>query len=86
VSLEEIVRRTAAVPESKVFRNAAQAWNHEFYWRSLSPDGGRPRGELAARIDADFGGYERLAEALAAGVGGIGSGGSGLSPTLYSTF
>jgi Fe-Mn family superoxide dismutase len=75
VPLEEIVRRTATVPESKVFRNAAQAWNHEFYWRSLSPEGGRPQGELAARIDVDFGGYERLAEALAAaGRGHFGSG------------
>lgn len=75
VPLEEVVRRTAAVPESSVFRNAAQAWNHEFFWRSLAPGGGRPRGELADRIDADFGGYERFAKAFAAaGKGHFGSG------------
>ena len=36
LSLEELVRRASAVPESSVFRSAAQAWNHEFYWRSLA--------------------------------------------------
>jgi Fe-Mn family superoxide dismutase len=64
--LEEVVRRTAAVPEASVFRNAAQAWNHAFYWRSLAPHGGRPGGELADRIDADFGGYARFVAAFAA--------------------
>ena len=64
--LAEIVRRTAAVPESSVFRNAAQAWNHAFYWRSLAPHGGRPGGDLAERIDADFGGYPRFAETFTA--------------------
>jgi Fe-Mn family superoxide dismutase len=64
LTLEEIVRRTATVPESSVFRNAAQAWNHAFYWRSLAPDGGRPRGALGDRIDADFGGYDRFVDAF----------------------
>jgi len=67
--LEEIVRRTATVPESSVFRNAAQAWNHAFYWRSLAPQGGRPGGELGDRLDADFGGYDRFVKAFAASVG-----------------
>jgi Fe-Mn family superoxide dismutase len=66
LSLEELVRRTGAIPESSVFRNAAQAWNHEFHWRSLAPEGGRPRGELKDRIDADFGRYAGFAEAFAA--------------------
>jgi Fe-Mn family superoxide dismutase len=64
LTLEEIVRRTATVPESSVFRNAAQAWNHAFYWRSLAAHGGRPRGELGDRIDADFGGYDRFVKAF----------------------
>jgi len=34
-----------------LFNNAAQSWNHAFYWHSLSPDGGAPSGELAAKID-----------------------------------
>lgn len=67
--LETIVRRSAwsaAVdPESRlIFNNAAQAWNHAFYWRSLRPKlpGGGPKGALAARLDADFGGPQRFNE------------------------
>ena len=48
----------------KLFNNAAQAWNHDFYWRSLSPKRGRPSGALLHRIEKDFGSYERFAEAL----------------------
>ena len=42
-----------------VFNNAAQAWNHAFFWRCMSPSGGgQPTGDLAAAIDRDFGGYD----------------------------
>jgi Fe-Mn family superoxide dismutase len=48
-----------------VFNNAAQAWNHSFYWDCLSPDGGgEPRGDLAAAIARDFGGLPELQKAL----------------------
>jgi superoxide dismutase, Fe-Mn family len=72
-SLESIVRRSTGA----IFNNAAQAWNHAFYWRSLRPKvpHGAPQGELAARLDADFGGPQRFAEqfkAAAAGVFGSG--------------
>jgi Fe-Mn family superoxide dismutase len=72
-SLESIVRRSAGA----IFNNAAQAWNHAFYWRSLRPKvpHGAPQGALAARLDADFGGLQRFAEqfkAAAAGVFGSG--------------
>lgn len=41
------------------FNNAAQVWNHTFFWNGLTPGGGGPpRGPVAQRIDADFGGYE----------------------------
>jgi Fe-Mn family superoxide dismutase len=80
--LETIVKRSAVTagsdPKSTaIFNNAAQAWNHAFYWRSLKPKGagGRPMGALAARIDADLGGHERFSElfkAAAAGVFGSG--------------
>lgn len=64
-SLEELVR----VAKGKLFNNAAQAWNHEFYWHSLSPKKTRPSGALLSRIDKDFGSYERLADQLAQAAG-----------------
>jgi Fe-Mn family superoxide dismutase len=64
-SLEDLVPRAAA-PESRVNRNAAQAWNYGFYRRSFAPGCGRPRGELEDRIDACFGRHEGSAQAFAA--------------------
>lgn len=66
--LEAVITSVADDPEqSGLFNNAAQAWNHTFYWQSMKPDGGgKPAGELAKKIDADFGGYEQFAEAFAA--------------------
>jgi superoxide dismutase, Fe-Mn family len=72
-SLESIVKRSSGA----VFNNAAQAWNHAFYWRSLRPKvpHGAPQGALAARIDADFGGQARFRELFkAAAMGVFGSG------------
>ena len=70
-SLEEVVRAS----RGKLFHNAAQAWNHEFYWQSLSPKRQRPSGALLARLEKDFGNYDRFAEAFAAAaVGQFGSG------------
>jgi superoxide dismutase, Fe-Mn family len=64
-ALERIVTATAGKPEHrKLFNNAAQAWNHAFYWRSLKPRGGAPSGALAEKIDA-FGGLEMLKKKLA---------------------
>ena len=76
-SLEEIIRATAG-DQTKVgfFNNAAQVWNHTFFWNCMQPrGGGRPTGALAERIDASFGGYEKFAEQFkAAAVGRFGSG------------
>lgn len=53
-TLEEIVKTS----EGGVFNNAAQIWNHTFYWHCLAPNaGGQPTGELAAAIDAKFGSF-----------------------------
>lgn len=53
-SLEEIIRTS----EGGVFNNAAQIWNHTFYWNCLAPNaGGEPTGELAAAINAKFGSF-----------------------------
>jgi Fe-Mn family superoxide dismutase len=60
-TLEDVVRAS----KGKLFNNAAQAWNHAFYWNSLSPKQLRPSAALARRIDSDFGGHERLTDQLA---------------------
>src|SRR5260221_12635109 len=60
-SLEELVRKASG----KIFNNAAQAWNHDFYWHSLSPKGGEPKGPLMQAIEKKFGGYERFCKTLA---------------------
>ena len=53
-TLEEIVRSS----DGGVFNNAAQVWNHTFYWHCLAPNaGGEPTGELAAAINAAFGSF-----------------------------
>lgn len=57
-SLEEIVRSAPAGP---IFNNAAQVWNHDFYWDCLSPQGGgEPEGLLKAWIERDFESVERF--------------------------
>jgi Fe-Mn family superoxide dismutase len=76
-SLVEIVKHAAAggSESAGLFNNAAQAWNHDFYWRSMRPGGGTPRGAIAARIDADLGGGEAFAKQFAAAaMGQFGSG------------
>jgi Fe-Mn family superoxide dismutase len=76
-TLEEIIRQTAG-DQSKAgfFNNAAQVWNHTFFWNCMKPSGGgRPTGLLGERIDQSFGGYEKFAEQFkAAAVGRFGSG------------
>lgn len=65
--LETIVAKTAGNAEQvAIFNNAAQVWNHDFYWRSLKPGGGgKPSGGLARAIDATFGGHDELKKQLA---------------------
>lgn len=70
-SLEDVVRAS----QGKLFNNAAQAWNHEFYWRSLSPKPAQPSAAMLRRIEKDFGAYERFIETFrAAAIGQFGSG------------
>jgi superoxide dismutase, Fe-Mn family len=65
--LEQVIRESAGKPESqKVFNNAAQTWNHTFFWNCLRPNGGgKPAGDIATRIDADLGGYDKFRERFA---------------------
>jgi Fe-Mn family superoxide dismutase len=66
LDLENLMMEATRDPSLKtLLNNAAQAWNHAFFWRSLRPPGGRkPSGVLADRIRVDFGSYERLVERL----------------------
>ena len=63
-SLEDVIKESAKDPaKSGIFNNAAQVWNHTFYWNSMKPNGGgKPTGEIAKRIDKDFGGYDKFVE------------------------
>ncbi|MFK8040201.1 MAG: superoxide dismutase [Rickettsiaceae bacterium] len=46
----------------KIFNNAAQVWNHTFFWHSISPSGGnKPFGNIAQKIDQDFGSFDNFA-------------------------
>lgn len=65
-SLEEIVKSSAKEPaDAAVFNNAAQTWNHTFYWNSLKPGAGAPAGKLLTRIQADFGNLDECKKQLA---------------------
>jgi Fe-Mn family superoxide dismutase len=66
MSIEAVIKATANDPsKTPVFNNAAQAWNHTFFWHSLKGNGGGlPSGALAKKIDADFGSFDKFAEAF----------------------
>jgi Fe-Mn family superoxide dismutase len=78
LKLEEIVQKTQAASEAKdrqIFNNAAQVWNHDFYWRSLSASKTEPDGKLDSAIAAAFGSKQELIAQLAeAGKTQFGSG------------
>jgi len=61
-SLEEIIRATATDPsKTGVFNNAAQTWNHTFFWNSMRPNGGgEPEGALKNKIVESFGSFEKF--------------------------
>jgi superoxide dismutase, Fe-Mn family len=75
-SLEEIIVHASGDKAlAGMFNNAAQAWNHNFYWASLSDKPQAPSGALAAAINRDFGSLDNLNKQLiAASVGQFGSG------------
>jgi len=72
LSLEEIVKKSSG----GVFNNAAQVWNHTFYWNCMAPNaGGAPTGALADAINAKFGSFDNFkAEFTKSCVGNFGSG------------
>jgi Fe-Mn family superoxide dismutase len=61
-SLEDVIRGS----EGGVFNNAAQIWNHTFYWNSMKPGGGgEPTGELKSALDGAFGSFDNFKKAFA---------------------
>ncbi len=71
-SLEEIIKTSSG----GIFNNAAQVWNHTFYWNCLAPNGGgEPTGELAEAINQSFGSFEKFKEEFTKNaIGTFGSG------------
>jgi Fe-Mn family superoxide dismutase len=74
--LDDVVKATFGdASKTKIFNNAAQAWNHTFFWACLSPRGTEPAGQLAAALERDFGSYTKFKEAFVkAGAEHFGSG------------
>lgn len=67
-TLEEVVIASAGdATKAGIFNNAAQVWNHTFYWHSMKPNGGgAPTGAIAAKINEDFGSYDKFREEFTA--------------------
>jgi Fe-Mn family superoxide dismutase len=63
-AIEEVIKAVAGdASKAGIFNNAAQAWNHTFYWNSIKPNGGgTPTGALAEKISADFGSFEAFVD------------------------
>ena len=76
MTLEEIVRKSSG----GIYNNAAQVWNHTFFWNCMKPQGGgEPKGALADAITKKWGGYAAFKDAFAkSAVGNFGSGGTWL--------
>lgn len=77
LSLEEVMIKTAGqADKAGIFNNAAQVWNHTFYWNSLSPKGGgKPSGKIGKKIEADLGSYDNFVKQFVeAGMTQFGSG------------
>lgn len=76
-SLEEIIKISSTDSSmASIFNNAAQIWNHSFFWHSMVKNGGgKPSGKLLQKIEEDFGSFEKFSEEFkAAGLGQFGSG------------
>ncbi len=71
LSLEQIILKA----QGPIFNNAAQTWNHTFYWNCMKPGGSEPQGELKAKLEETFGSLAKFKEEFAAkAVGTFGSG------------
>jgi Fe-Mn family superoxide dismutase len=74
-ALEEVVREAQRKGDMKLFHNAAQAWNHAFFWRCMTPNASAPAGALLKAIDEAFDGIDAMKDAFVEeGFGHFGSG------------
>jgi Fe-Mn family superoxide dismutase len=74
-SLEAVIRQAKPSGNKKLFNNAAQAWNHGFFWVAMAPNAAKPEGEFAAAIQGAFGDLASLKQKFVeAGVAQFGSG------------
>lgn len=75
LSLVEVIEKASRDGDKGLFNNSAQSWNHSFFWQCLSPNGGKPSGALAKRIENAFGSVdEMLAKLKAEAVGHFSNG------------
>jgi len=75
VALEDVIAKAHREGETKLFNNAAQAWNHAFFWECMTPRSAAPSGEVAKAIESSFGGVEELKKQFVAkGAAQFGSG------------
>jgi Fe-Mn family superoxide dismutase len=76
MTLENIVVKSAKSEKDRaIFNNAGQAWNHDFYWKSMAPKDGEPAGKIKDALQASFGGVKEFKEAFTkAAVAQFGSG------------
>jgi Fe-Mn family superoxide dismutase len=65
MTLDEVIVKSAAAGDQRIFNNSAQAANHSFYWECLKPGGNPPRGPLAEAIERDFGTFQSFKDAYA---------------------
>ena len=66
-SVEQIIQEAHRTADAPLFNNAAQHWNHSFFWHCLSPDGGKaPHGKVGELIDRDFGSFAAFKEQFSA--------------------
>jgi Fe-Mn family superoxide dismutase len=66
MSLEEVIKASAGdAAKAGIFNNAAQVWNHTFYWNSMKPaGGGKPNGAISRKLASDLGGYDKFLAAF----------------------
>src|SRR6185369_17450160 len=63
-ALEDVVREAQRKGDSKLFHNAAQAWNHAYFWESMTPKAAAPTEALSAAIGRLFGGFDAFRDAF----------------------
>jgi Fe-Mn family superoxide dismutase len=65
LSLEAVIKKASDLEDKSLFNNAAQVWNHTFYWKGMKPNGGgKPEGKLMESLSGAFGDFEKFKKAF----------------------